>query len=86
MGRPAHAGGLAGDPSDERELNMAVPKRKMSRSNTRSRRSQWKMTAPDLSTCPSCKAPSLSHRACAVCGAYDGRTYAEAVKTEHQPR
>ncbi|NLU82583.1 50S ribosomal protein L32 [Rhodococcus sp. HNM0569] len=27
---------------------MAVPKRRMSRSNTRSRRSQWKATVPDL--------------------------------------
>lgn len=27
---------------------MAVPKRKMSRSNTRHRRSQWKATAPAL--------------------------------------
>lgn len=27
---------------------MAVPKRKMSRANTRTRRSQWKATAPDL--------------------------------------
>ncbi|HSU46587.1 MAG TPA: 50S ribosomal protein L32, partial [Arthrobacter sp.] len=27
---------------------MAVPKRKMSRSNTRARRSQWKATAPHL--------------------------------------
>ncbi|MCQ4118222.1 50S ribosomal protein L32 [Rhodococcus tibetensis] len=27
---------------------MAVPKRRMSRSNTRSRRSQWKAQAPDL--------------------------------------
>lgn len=27
---------------------MAVPKRKMSRSNTRSRRSQWKATRPGL--------------------------------------
>lgn len=27
---------------------MAVPKRKMSRSNTRARRSQWKAQAPDL--------------------------------------
>lgn len=27
---------------------MAVPKRKMSRSNTRARRSQWKATVPDL--------------------------------------
>ncbi|MFG2890166.1 50S ribosomal protein L32 [Streptomyces sp. NPDC048248] len=27
---------------------MAVPKRKLSRSNTRHRRSQWKATAPSL--------------------------------------
>ncbi|MCO1578360.1 50S ribosomal protein L32 [Crossiella sp. SN42] len=27
---------------------MAVPKRRMSRSNTRSRRAQWKAEAPDL--------------------------------------
>jgi large subunit ribosomal protein L32 len=27
---------------------MAVPKRKMSRSNTRHRRAQWKATRPDL--------------------------------------
>ncbi len=27
---------------------MAVPKRKLSRSNTRHRRSQWKAAAPDL--------------------------------------
>ncbi|WP_265522747.1 50S ribosomal protein L32 [Oerskovia flava] len=27
---------------------MAVPKRKMSRSNTRARRSQWKTTLPQL--------------------------------------
>ena len=27
---------------------MAVPKRKMSRANTRARRSQWKATAPTL--------------------------------------
>ena len=29
---------------------MAVPKRKMSRSNTRSRRSQWKAQLPELVT------------------------------------
>ena len=27
---------------------MAVPKRKTSRANTRTRRSQWRATAPDL--------------------------------------
>lgn len=29
---------------------MAVPKRKMSRSNTRKRRSQWKAELPELNT------------------------------------
>lgn len=29
---------------------MAVPKRKLSRSNTRSRRSQWKAQVPELVT------------------------------------
>ena len=30
---------------------MAVPKRRMSRSNTRSRRANWKAAAPVLATC-----------------------------------
>jgi large subunit ribosomal protein L32 len=30
------------------EVVMAVPKRKMSRSNTRHRRAQWKATTPQL--------------------------------------
>lgn len=29
---------------------MAVPKRRLSRANTRSRRAQWKTVAPDLVT------------------------------------
>ncbi len=54
---------------------MAVPKRRMSRSNTRSRRSQWKTTAPNLVTCSNraCRQPRLSHVACPHCGTYDGR-------------
>ncbi|HEX7658190.1 MAG TPA: 50S ribosomal protein L32 [Pseudonocardiaceae bacterium] len=54
---------------------MAVPKRKMSRSNTRSRRSQWKATAPTLVECSNraCRAPKPPHVACPVCGQYDGR-------------
>ena len=45
---------------------MAVPKRRLSRSNTHSRRSQWKATVPTLVTCsnPACKAPHLPHTAC----------------------
>ncbi len=54
---------------------MAVPKRRMSRSNTRSRRSQWKATAPTLVTCPNraCRQLKLPHVLCPSCGTYDGR-------------
>ena len=52
---------------------MAVPKRKMSRSNTRSRRANWKATAPALVTCERCREPKLAHTACPSCGTYNGR-------------
>ena len=52
---------------------MAVPKRRMSRSNTRSRRSQWKATAPALMRCPQCREPKLAHTACPACGTYNRR-------------
>jgi large subunit ribosomal protein L32 len=56
----------------------------MSRSNTRSRRSQWKTTAANLTTCPTCKADKLQHVACPTCGVYNGRQFAAAVSTEHE--
>ncbi|MBA2768435.1 MAG: 50S ribosomal protein L32 [Sporichthyaceae bacterium] len=52
---------------------MAVPKRKMSRSNTRSRRAQWKAVAAPLATCPRCRELKLPHVACPTCGTYNGR-------------
>ena len=52
---------------------MAVPKRKMSRSNTRSRRSQWKTSAPALAPCSRCRQPKLPHVACPTCGTYNSR-------------
>ncbi len=63
---------------------MAVPKRKMSRSNTRARRSQWKTTATTLATCPQCKAQTRPHTACPSCGAYNSRRYVEAIRSEHE--
>jgi len=65
---------------------VAVPKRKMSRSNTRARRSQWKASAATLTTCPRCKAPKLPHVACPACGVYNGRQYSEALRSEHETR
>ena len=58
---------------------MAVPKRKMSRSNTRHRRSQWKATAPTLITCPNraCGEKTLPHIACPSCGTYNRRQVLE---------
>jgi large subunit ribosomal protein L32 len=52
---------------------VAVPKRRMSRSNTRSRRAQWKTTAPTLVPCEQCREPKLPHTACAICGTYRRR-------------
>lgn len=52
---------------------MANPKQRRSKSNTRSRRANWKTAAPPLSTCPQCKQPRRPHFACANCGFYDGR-------------
>lgn len=56
---------------------MAVPKRKMSRSNTRSRRAQWKVSAVATAPCPQCRSPKLPHAACTVCGMYNGRQIIE---------
>ncbi|MDF3049342.1 MAG: ribosomal protein [Pseudonocardia sp.] len=55
---------------------MAVPKRRMSRSNTRSRRAQWKAAAPTLVRCENraCRAMKPPHTACPTCGTYDGRS------------
>jgi large subunit ribosomal protein L32 len=54
---------------------VAVPKRKMSRSNTRSRRSQWKTSATTLVVCPNraCGEMVRPHTVCAHCGQYDGK-------------
>lgn len=56
---------------------MPVPKRKKSRSTTRHRKSQWKLSVPSKSTCPQCHAPKAPHRACGKCGHYKGREVVE---------
>lgn len=63
---------------------MAVPKRKMSRANTRARRANWKASVVPLTACPRCQSPKQAHIACPSCGVYAGRYYAAAERTEHQ--
>ena len=54
---------------------MAVPKRRMSRSNTRSRRANWKAAPVTLVACENraCRAKKPPHTACPTCGTYSGR-------------
>jgi large subunit ribosomal protein L32 len=56
---------------------MPVPKRKMSRSRTRTRRSSWKTTPATTSLCAQCQQPKLSHTACPSCGTYNRRQVLE---------
>ncbi|MXW42592.1 MAG: 50S ribosomal protein L32 [Acidimicrobiia bacterium] len=59
---------------------MAVPKKKMSKAKSRSRRaSAWRVSAPSLSVCPRCGAVKLPHRVCAECGWYAGREAVEVA-------
>lgn len=62
---------------------MAVPKRRHSKARTRTRRSTWKAKAPNISRCPQCHEPKLSHRVCPNCGTYRGRTVV-AVGSEEE--
>lgn len=52
---------------------MANPKRRHSPSRRDKRRAHWrKVEAANLSTCPQCKEPKLSHQVCPNCGYYNG--------------
>lgn len=53
---------------------MAVPKRKTSRSRTRSRKANWLRTPlPATATCPHCSQVMRPHIVCPTCGWYAGR-------------
>lgn len=53
---------------------MAVPKRKTSKQRKHTRSANWKISAPNLSECPSCGELKLNHVVCSNCGNYDGKT------------
>ncbi len=50
------------------------PKNKTSKARRDKRRANWKMTAPNLATCPTCGALVMPHRVCKACGSYNKRT------------
>ncbi len=57
---------------------MAVPKKRQSKSRQATRRANHaKMEAPNVSMCPNCSEPKLSHQVCPSCGFYNGREVIE---------
>ncbi len=56
---------------------MAQPKRRWSKERTHLRRSNWKLEAKNLSTCPNCGEVVLSHTACPSCGYYNKKQVVE---------
>ena len=52
---------------------MAVPKKRTGHSAQGKRRSNWKATKPELTTCPNCGSKVLTHTVCTACGQYKGK-------------
>ncbi|MBU2564238.1 50S ribosomal protein L32 [Patescibacteria group bacterium] len=52
---------------------MAVPKKRHTKSRRNRRRSHLALKKKNLSSCPKCGEPILSHHACNNCGTYKGR-------------
>ena len=59
-------------------VNMAVPKRRTSKTVTHQRKAaNMKKKAPGISICPQCHEPKLPHRVCPNCNYYDGKDIME---------
>lgn len=54
-----------------------LPKRKISKSRGKNRRSHWKLQTMQLDTCPQCGAPVRPHHVCLACGTYRGKQVIE---------
>lgn len=61
---------------------MAVPKSKWSKTRTRKRRANWKLSAPNLVKCPQCHELKLLHRVCKECGHYTVKQKGEKKSIE----
>ena len=59
---------------------MAVPKKRTGHSAQGKRRSNWKATKPELTTCPNCGAKVLTHTVCIACGTYKGKVVSKKAE------
>ncbi|MBL7157332.1 MAG: 50S ribosomal protein L32 [Candidatus Omnitrophica bacterium] len=53
---------------------MPNPKHRHSKSRGRLRRTFYRIESRNLSKCPQCSKPKLSHRICPFCGYYKGES------------
>ncbi|MBW2183510.1 MAG: 50S ribosomal protein L32 [Deltaproteobacteria bacterium] len=58
---------------------MALPRRKLSKSRKRKRRTHDSLSSGSLTLCPQCSESKLPHHVCPHCGTYKGR---EVIKIE----
>lgn len=58
---------------------MANPTHRHTKSRRDKRRANWKGVNPNLTDCPECKEPKMSHRVCPNCGSYHGKKLLEVV-------
>jgi large subunit ribosomal protein L32 len=56
---------------------VGVPKKRTSAQKRDQRRANWKITAPNVTRCPKCQEPVMSHRVCPSCGTYKTRQVVE---------
>jgi large subunit ribosomal protein L32 len=61
---------------------MAVPKKKMSKSQTRQRRAHDALVEPARALCSKCGAVKLPHRVCKECGHYRDRQIIQVAAEE----
>lgn len=59
---------------------MGVPKKRTSKQKRDQRRAHWKVSPPNVTRCPSCSSPVLSHRVCPECGNYKGRQVVQVAE------
>ena len=61
---------------------MANPTSRHSKARRDKRRANWKIEAVNMSLCPACQEPKLSHRVCPSCGSYKGKQIIEVIEKE----
>ncbi len=61
---------------------MAVPKRKVSKTRKRMRRTHYKIDEKQTTNCPTCGEVRKPHRVCPSCGSYKGKEVVEVKKEE----